>query len=125
MNHVAMQCRYLPTITVVWPPRSLNQFAYRSTDVAAVVCEVFGVTLNDLKSPRRTRKLFVPRHAFCALMKEFTSYSYPQIGATLGNRDHTTILHAVRRAALLYAHDVEFMAMMDKCRLKLRQLRGE
>jgi chromosomal replication initiator protein len=64
--------------------------------------------------------LLRPRFAFCALAKEFTSLSYPQIGMMLGNRDHTTILHAVRRAALIYAHDGEFMAQVDECRRRLR-----
>jgi chromosomal replication initiator protein len=49
-------------------------------------------------SVSRTRGAVMLRHIVCLLAREFTSLSTPQIGKVLGDRDHTTILHACRAA---------------------------
>jgi hypothetical protein len=61
--------------------------------------ERFGVRLNDLLSHRRTRDVAVPRHLMIALSKRLTLHTLPAIGRRTGNRDHTTILHSVNKAA--------------------------
>ena len=57
----------------------------------------YGVSITDLKSARRHKRLILPRHVFCYLAATATRKSLPQIGRVLGNRDHTTVLHAVRK----------------------------
>ena len=57
----------------------------------------YGVSVTDLKSARRHKRLILPRHVFCYLAATATRKSLPQIGAFLGDRDHTTVLHAVRK----------------------------
>ena len=57
----------------------------------------YGVSVTDLKSARRHKRLVMPRHVFCYLAATATRKSLPQIGAFLGDRDHTTVLHAVRK----------------------------
>lgn len=58
----------------------------------------YGLTVNDLKSARRTRgALMQARFEFCWRCKRETLSSFPQIGRVLGGRDHTTIIHSVRK----------------------------
>ena len=65
-------------------------------EIALEVCERYGVTLADLKGPRRLRLLSAARQEFMALAYELPHASLPVIGRFL-DRDHTTILHGVRR----------------------------
>jgi hypothetical protein len=59
--------------------------------------ENHNVNIDELLSPRRLHKLVVARHELYARLKQFTRMSYPQIGRFCGDRDHTTILHGVRK----------------------------
>ncbi len=74
------------------------------------VCFVFDVDRLDLLSQRRFAKLILPRKLVCYLCRHFTTRSYPGIGRKLGNRDHTTIMHAVRSATKLLKIDPAFAA---------------
>jgi hypothetical protein len=65
--------------------------------ILRAVCAAYGVTPLELQSRRRTVAIIAPRHEAAWLLRRFTSLSLPQIGAVLGKRDHTTILHAVTR----------------------------
>ena len=65
-------------------------------DILFAVSAHYGVSVTDLKSQRRHKRLILPRHVFCYLAATATRKSLPQIGAVLGDRDHTTVLHAVR-----------------------------
>lgn len=58
-----------------------------------------GITMADLKSPRRSRPVVRARMIFIALAKMLTTQSLPQIGRAVGNRDHSTVLHAIRTVA--------------------------
>ena len=51
----------------------------------------------DLLSPRRARTVVVPRQIGMYLAKKLTSRSLPEIGRRFGGRDHSTVLHAVRK----------------------------
>lgn len=61
--------------------------------VAKRLCRVFGITLVELRSDRRSAGIMLARHAFCYWACRLTCKSMPQIGRFLGNRDHTTIMH--------------------------------
>jgi hypothetical protein len=70
--------------------------------IVADVCRQFGVTKNDLKSDRRSAPLVLARHVAMYLVKTETTWSLPQIGKFFGGRDHTTVLHAVRRITKMH-----------------------
>lgn len=55
-----------------------------------------GISLADLRSPRRDRKVVRARMIFMALAKQLTTQSLPQIGRYVGGKDHSTVLHALR-----------------------------
>lgn len=66
-------------------------------DVKRAVCIESGVHMNDLLSDRRTQNIVVPRQVAMALAKRLTLKSLPELGRQFGGRDHTTVLHAVRK----------------------------
>jgi chromosomal replication initiator protein len=65
------------------------------------VADYFNIRVSDLHSSRRSRSITRPRQIAMALSKELTSHSLPEIGAAFGGRDHTTVIHAVRKVAEL------------------------
>lgn len=66
----------------------------------ADVCERYGVTQTDLFSRRRDHKLVSVRHELMWMVKNRTTWSLPEIGRRLGGRDHTTVMHGIRKHQL-------------------------
>jgi chromosomal replication initiator protein len=62
--------------------------------IAKAVSEYYGVALDALKGQKRDKAIVVPRQIAMFLMREETDVSLLRIGAELGNRDHSTVLHA-------------------------------
>jgi chromosomal replication initiator protein len=69
----------------------------RVEDILRIVSKHFGVSRQDLLSSRRTANVVRPRQIAMYLAKTLTLRSLPEIGRRFGNRDHTTVLHAVRK----------------------------
>ncbi|MEM1287898.1 MAG: chromosomal replication initiator protein DnaA [Pseudomonadota bacterium] len=69
------------------------------------VSEHYNIRLSDLIGPRRLRALARPRQVAMYLSKQLTSRSLPEIGRRFGGRDHTTILHGVKKIEELMAQD--------------------
>jgi hypothetical protein len=76
-------------------------------DIQRVACKYFSVQRNDMLSPRRDVRVAYPRHIVMYLAKTLTMKSLPEIGRRLGGRDHTTILHGVRKIERLVRTDWE------------------
>ncbi len=74
-------------------------------DIQRVVSQHFGVSKSDLVSARRTRSIVRPRQIAMFLSKQMTPRSLPEIGRRFGGRDHTTVLHAVRKVEELVQSD--------------------
>lgn len=66
-------------------------------DILKVVSRHYGVSRADLLSQRRHRSVVWPRQIGMYLAKQMTSRSLPEIGRRFGGRDHTTVLHAIRK----------------------------
>lgn len=77
----------------VQPPRQEKVWL---DDIARVVCGVYGITKLDFVSPRRAVHMVNARQVFYWLARNFTSFSFPQIGAFCG-RDHSTVIHGVEK----------------------------
>lgn len=90
-------------------------------DVLRVVSRVFGVTVEDIRSDRRTMAIIPARFAAAYLAKELTRLSYPRIGERL-HRDHSTVMSAIRRANEMIATDPDFAALVTRARGELETL---
>jgi chromosomal replication initiator protein len=69
------------------------------------VAEHFNVKMAEMTSSRRARVVARPRQVAMYLSKQLTSRSLPEIGRKFGGRDHTTVMHAVRKIEELIASD--------------------
>lgn len=76
------------------PPQPLSAAAIIDT-----VCAHFGVDVQDLASKKRDRKTSYARHIVMYLLREVGRQSLSDIGRMLGNRDHSTVIHAIHRIA--------------------------
>jgi chromosomal replication initiator protein len=74
-------------------------------EIATLTARYFGLTLADLKSPRRRQPLVAGRGVAMYLARKLTDKSFEEIGAYFGGRDHTTVLHGCRRTESLLARD--------------------
>jgi chromosomal replication initiator protein len=70
-------------------------------NIQKTVAEYYQIRVADLLSKRRNRSITRPRQIAMGLAKELTSHSLPEIGDAFGGRDHTTVLHAVKRVKVL------------------------
>ncbi|MBV9538719.1 MAG: chromosomal replication initiator protein DnaA [Acidisphaera sp.] len=82
------------------------------------VCDHYHIRLTDMASSRRARNVARPRQVAMYLAKQLTQRSLPEIGRRFGNRDHTTVMHAIQRVTELmdreasFAEDVELLRKM-------------
>ena len=72
-----------------------------------VVSSYFNIPLSEMLSQRRSRPLARPRQIAMFLAKKMTTRSLPEIGRRFANRDHTTVIHAVKTITRLSEHDYE------------------
>jgi chromosomal replication initiator protein len=72
-----------------------------------VVCNFFDIALGEMLSQRRSRPLARPRQIAMFLSKKMTTRSLPEIGRRFANRDHTTVIHAVKTITRLSENDEE------------------
>ncbi len=87
-------------------------------DIQKRVAAHFNIRMADMHSARRARAVARPRQVAMYLAKQLTSRSLPEIGRKFGGRDHTTVMHAVKKVEQLcetdagFADDVELMRRM-------------
>jgi chromosomal replication initiator protein len=82
--------------------------------ILAVTARYFSVTQAALTGPSRRKSLVQARNIIVYLARQLTDLSYADIGRALGNRDHTTIMHADRRLAELLATDSAVQQAVDE-----------
>ena len=85
-----------------------NQIRVITVDkIQNVVSNYFNISLNEMLSQRRSRPLARPRQVAMYLAKKLTTRSLPEIGRRFANRDHTTVIHAVKTVTRLSEQDEE------------------
>jgi chromosomal replication initiator protein len=77
------------------------------------VCEFYSVKLSDLNSAKRQKSITTARQVAMYLCKELTPKSLPDIGRNFGGKDHSTVIHAVRRVKENMETDKEFSADIE------------
>ena len=88
-------------------------------DIQRIVARQYNVSRADLLSSRRTANVVRPRQVAMYLAKTLTLRSLPEIGRRFGGRDHTTVLHAVRKIEGLVGNDA---MLADEIEVLKRQL---
>ena len=88
-------------------------------DIQRQVATHFEIRLSDMHSARRSRSVARPRQVAMYLAKHLTQQSLPDIGRRFGGRDHTTVLHAVKRVDELRSIDKQFNDEVDLLRRML------
>jgi chromosomal replication initiator protein len=91
------------------PPRTI-------AEIQAAACAHFGLSTDELVSSTRSARIAWPRQLAMYLSRELTDESLPAIGRHFGGRDHTTVMHACKRASARIASD-------DACREAVENLR--
>lgn len=107
---------------MVWPWIPAEPRAPQIKDVQRAVAGHYDIARSDLLSARRTKEVVWPRQVGMYLAKELTPHSLPEIGRRFGNRDHTTVLHAVRKIGGLVARDEDIAAEMDTIKRLVKQV---
>ena len=88
-------------------------------EIQRKVTEHFNIPLNEMFSSRRARAVARPRQIAMYLAKKLTQKSLPEIGRKFGNRDHTTVMHAVKRIDELRSTDCAFDEDVERLRRSL------
>ena len=88
-------------------------------DIQRKVAEHYNIRLADMVGPKRARNVARPRQIAMYLAKQLTSRSLPEIGRRFGGRDHTTIMHGIRKIEELVTED---HALAEDVALLKRQL---
>ncbi|MCG6903792.1 MAG: chromosomal replication initiator protein DnaA [Rhodobacter sp.] len=88
-------------------------------EIQRKVSEHYNIRLSDLIGPRRVRTIARPRQVAMWLAKQLTSRSLPEIGRRFGGRDHTTVMHGVRRIEELKTQDSQIAEDLELLRRAL------
>lgn len=89
-------------------------------DIQNKVCAHYGIKIADLRGESRTRALARPRQIAMYLCKMLTTKSLPDMGRAFGGRDHTTVLHAVRKVEELMRTEPQIAQDVDMLRRALK-----
>jgi chromosomal replication initiator protein len=90
-------------------------------DIQRVVARHYNVSRGDLLSSRRTANVVRPRQVAMYLAKTLTLRSLPEIGRRFGGRDHTTVLHAVRKIENLVGNDASLAEEIESLKRQLQE----
>ena len=103
---------------------SERRAATTADDVIAAVCRHYQVSEKDLKGRQRTREIVVPRQVAMYLLREETDISLEEIGRAMGGRDHTTVLHGIKKVESAANSDTQLRAALMAIREDLLTASG-
>jgi chromosomal replication initiator protein len=83
------------------------------------VAEHFRIKLSELKSDKRLKTIVIPRQIAIYLSRELTKSSFPEIGEKFGGKDHSTIIHSVKKIEKLLSQDSELKSTLDTLKKNL------
>jgi len=109
-------------IPIFLPPRKKEQRADNKPMVLKIIVAVahrFEMSVSDVLSHRRTQKHVKPRQIAMYLARVMTLQTLPQIGRSFNGRDHTTVLHAIRKIEGLLPHDDDLRETIDEIEREL------
>jgi len=96
-----------------------NKKSINVESIQNIVAVYFNLNIQEMLSPRRSRSLARPRQIAMYLAKKYTTNSLPDIGRKFSNRDHTTVIHAVKKIEELIKKDNEIRQSVIEIKKKL------
>ena len=81
--------------------------------IQKVVASHFNIKLTELKSSKRLKALVIPRQIAMYLARQMTSCSYPEIGEKFGGKDHSTIIHAIKKIEKALEDDFRLRSTLE------------
>jgi chromosomal replication initiator protein len=91
--------------------------------IQETVSERFGLSVEELCSPRRSQAVAYPRQVAMYLSRELTDSSLPKIGKEFGGRDHTTVIHATGKITRLISEDRSVYNLVQELTARIKQRR--
>jgi len=89
-------------------------------DIQKTVANYYNIRIQDMRSARRSRSVSFPRQVAMYAAKQLTTMSLPAIGEAFGGKDHTTVMHAVRKIERMKDESHDFQDEVDRVLLLLR-----
>jgi chromosomal replication initiator protein len=83
-------------------------------DILKTVTSQFDVKISDIKSPKKSKNLVLPRQIAMYIARKLTNFSFPDIGMKIGGRDHSTVIYANNKIAKLITNDDKVRKMVEK-----------
>ena len=111
-----------PTVAVVEDALAYlapAQSKLRPEALLEIAAAYFGVNVADITGRSRTAKIALQRQIIMYLIREETGASLPQIGALLGGRDHTTVMHGCEKIATEIGHNADISRQVTELRARL------
>jgi chromosomal replication initiator protein len=91
-----------------------------SEQIESATAAEFGVTVNEMRSKKRHRRITVPRQVAMYLQKELLDIPFTRIGERFGGRDHSTVIHSIQKVESQLQGDADFRRKLDVIRSRLR-----
>ncbi len=82
--------------------------------IQKTVAEHYQIKTNELKSQKRLKNIVLPRQIAMYISRNLTDLSYPEIGEKFGGKDHSTIIHAIKKIEAKMAGDMGFRMTVEK-----------
>ncbi len=87
--------------------------------IIEAVTRFYNVRVTDLQSKKRHKSIALPRQVCMYIARQKTRYSLEEIGGYFGNRDHTTVMHAIRTIADRRLADTTFATQLERIEIAL------
>lgn len=88
-------------------------------EILKKVSSHFNIKISDIKSSKRLKAVVLPRQIAMYLSRQLTSSSYPEIGERFGGKDHSTIIHAIRKIEKLIEEDFQLNSTIENLKKEL------
>jgi hypothetical protein len=103
------------------PPLPVGLPSTRPGRIMRMVCEHYGVSVDDMRSTKRTAQIVQARHVAMYLLKRMSDTSLKITGRPFGDKDHTSVLHAVSRIAEQMLESTKFAELVEGMLDELRR----
>jgi chromosomal replication initiator protein len=88
-------------------------------EIQKLVANHYGIKISELKSSKRMKALVLPRQIAMYLSRQLTSHSFPEIGERFGGKDHSTIIHAIKKIEKIMEEDFQVRSTINSLKKEL------